>query len=954
MKLLRRLLARFLASSFNPAKRRRDEERLREEIEEHLALEAAENLRAGMTPAEARRQAILNFGAVEAIKETYRAERGLPFVETLLQDLRFALRMLFKNRGFAVIAILTLAIGIGANTTIFSVINAVMLRPLQVEDSQHLLVFSWSALQRPKYRGHSSYGDCDERIVKCDLSFPLFQAMREQAKSFSSVAAYAGPLGFDFSGNGPASIANGEFVSGNYFSTVGLKTVLGRPLAPTDDSPSAPPAIVLTYGYWQRAFGADPAAIGRAVRLNNTDAIIVGVADPRFIDLTPGKADDFLMPFSLSDRVRSEWWGHDNRLTNAATWWIILVGRLKPGVSMSQADAEATTIFRDALVHGPVPMSKESDQPAIKLLPAREALTSETGEIARMLNLVMAAVGFVLLIACANVAGLMLARSAGRQKEMAVRQALGAGSGRIARQLLTESVLLSAAGGALGILIAAWGTGVVARLMASGSGKQFPFAISPDWRVLAFTMGITLVTGILAGLAPALRGTRLDLAPSLRENASSLHGSAPRTGQRLRLSDALVIAQVALSIVVLIGAGLLVRTLGNLRHLDPGFDTENVLLLGINPAIAGYNDRQSAQLYRTLQERFEALPGVIWASYSEDALVSRSWSADDVHLDGALPKSNVSAETLTVGLHFFSAMRISLLAGRSFSPADFASAADTRDAIKASDEAEREQTATQGTAKFAQSQPAPVPVIVNQSFARMFFPGQNPVGRHMGNAEEDDPPKGPQPGYRIVGVVGDTKYRDMRHDVEPMMFLPLVGNSAHFELRTNGDPDALVNAVRGIVADADSRLPLFDVRTQTDQIEQTLYQERLMSRLFGFFALLALVLACIGLFGLLSYEVARRTRELGIRMALGAQKRDLLRLVVGQGFLLVCAGVTLGVGAAIGVTRFMASMLYNVGPADPATYTAVASLLAVVALAACCIPALRAMRVDPMVALRDE
>ena len=571
-----------------------------------------------------------------------------------------------------------------------------------------------------------------------------------------------------------------------------------------------------------------------------------------------------------------------------------------------------------------------------------------------MLELIMTAVGFILLIACANVAGLILARSASRQKELALRQALGAGRARIARQLLTESLVLATTGGALGILVAVWGVHALTRLISGGLDQPFPFVITPDWRVLAFTGGVTLITGILCGLAPSFRSARADLTPSLRENASSIPGGASQGGRRVRLGDALVVAQVALSVVVLVGAGLLVRTLHKLQTLDPGFDTRNVLLFGIDPSLAGYKDTQTAQLYRQLQARFEALPGVVSASYSGHALLSQSWSASDVHLDGAPPKSNANTATLRVGLDFFQTMRIPVLAGRVFTPADFASAEATNAVVTAAAKAAASGNPANAAKPRTEPQPASVPVLVNQAFARKYFPNQNAVGRHLGDAQEDEPATGPQPGYLIVGVVADTKYARLRRDIAPTMFLPLVGNSAHFELRTAGDPTALVQQVRSIVAQADNNLPLFAVRTQTRQIEQTLYQERLMSRLSSFFALLALVLACIGLYGLLSYEVARRTRELGIRMALGAQRRELMRLVVRRGLLLALAGTVIGIGAAMAVTRLMAAMLYSVRPYDPVTFAGVGILLVVVALAACSIPGRRAMRIDPMVALRYE
>jgi predicted permease len=938
---------------------KRAETELAREVASHLALLADDFERRGMTPEQARLAALRAYGNVGQAKQAHRDERSLLWVEQMLQDLRYALRMLAKSPSFAAVAILTLALGIAA---IFSIIDAVMFRSLPAADPQHLLIFSWTAHHGAKLHGHSGYGDCDQGNggdkIDCAFSVPFFNTLRLRANSFSRLAAFAGPLDVDFSGNGPANIAAGEYVTGDYFSTVGVKTILGRPLSPADDSPSAAPSIVLDYRYWQRAFGGDRSALGRTVRLNNVDAVIVGVADPGFIGLTPGKTQDFFMPMALAMKVGNQWWRLDNRLSDPATFWVILAGRLKPGVSTGQAQAEVTTVFRAEVLHGADPIFAEADAPTVHLDPARAALNGESSQIAPMLILLMTAVGFILLIACANVAGLILARSAKRQKELAMRQALGARRARIARQLLTESVLLSVAGGTLGILIAVWGVHAIASLISSGQNGPFPFVVAPDLRVLAFTTAITLATGILCGLAPTFRGAGADLTPALRENASSVSGGGAPGRWRFRFGDALVVAQVALSIVVLVGAGLLVRTLHKLQTVNPGFDAQNILLFGINPSLAGYKDRKVAQLYRQLHERFAALPGVVSVSYSEDALVSQSWSGDDVHLDGAPPKTNANTAILPVGPDFFATMRIPVLAGHAFMSSDFQSAELTSAAVSAAMKAAiRKAAAPGGPAKASPAkspQPAPVPVLVNQTFARKFFPNQNPVGRHMGNGQEDEPAIGPQPGYVIVGIAADTKYDQLRHEVEPTMFLPLVADSAHFELRTAGDPNAQVKRVREIVAEIDNNLPLFAVRTQTEQIEQTLYQERLVSRLSSFFAVLALVLACIGLYGLLSFEVARRTRELGIRMALGAQRRDVLRLIVKQGFLLVSAGAFIGIAVAIGVMRFMASMLYNVHTGDPVTFSSVAILLLVVALIACYVPARRATRVDPMGALRCE
>ncbi len=664
---------------------------VRDELRFHIEAKIDDLVAKGWQPQAARTEAERQFGDLRAVQrigeclgEKMERRRHIrDFFSDLARDLRYSLRILAKTPAFTAVAILTLALGIGANTAIFSTIDAVMFRPLPVADQQHLVILSWSAHHDPKFWGQSDYGDCGTQY-NCSVSVPFFKTLREHSNAFSSLAAFAGPVEVDLSENGPAGIAHGEFVSGDYFATLGLKTRLGRALGPADDLSAAPPAIVLNYDYWQRAFGADSSVVGRTIRLNGIEAAIVGVAEARFSHLTPGKVQDFFMPLSLSTRVRSEWWGTKNRLTDPSTFWVLIVARLKPGMSVAHAQAETDAIFRQQVI---VPnLFSESDAPAMTLVPIQRGLDGESGSIAPMLNVIMAAVGFVLLIACANVAGLILARSAKRQKEMAMRQALGAGRSRIMRQLLTESVLLSIAGGALGIVLAYLGVVAITRMVASGLGEPFPYVIAPDIRVLAFTIAITFATGILSGLAPTLRSSRADLNRALRENASSVPGGAS-TGQRIRFGDALVVLQVALSIVVLVGAGLLVRTLLNVQAVNPGFDTQNLLLFGINPTMAGYKDDQMTHLYSKLQERFAALPGVVSATYSDEPLLAGGYSATEVHLDGAPQLKNESTDELQVGPDFLSTMRIPLLAGQRFNSADYSSAQETAAIVQAAEQA---------------------------------------------------------------------------------------------------------------------------------------------------------------------------------------------------------------------------------------------------------------------------
>ena len=544
----------------------------------------------------------------------------------------------------------------------------------------------------------------------------------------------------------------------------------------------------------------------------------------------------------------------------------------------------------------------------------------------------MLAVGIILLIACANVAGLMLARAAARQKEMAVRLALGAGRARIVRQLLTESVMLSVLGGALGILFAYWGAHAIVSFVSSNQTRPLGFATGVDLRVLAFTVVVSLCTGIIFGVAPAFRSARVNLTPALKAGDGGSAGSGSAGGKWFSIGNALVVTQVALAIVVLVGAGLLVRTLQNLRSVDMGFDAHNILIFGIDPTLAGYKGAQAESLYRDLQGRLAETPGVKSASYSMLPLLSNGLMISMFHWPGTPQDQTAEADTLDVGPNFFETLHIPLLAGRGFSAADF------------------ELAAANGGDKATA---APTPVIVNQAFTQKYLGKENPIGKVFGDAPEG-PFGGPNPGYEIVGVVRDAKYNELRREIHPMMYTPHHVGVATFEIRTAADPQALLPAIREVVGQVNADLPLFNVTTQSVQIDRLLFQERLVARLAGFFGVLALVLACIGLYGLLSYEVSRRTREIGIRMALGAQPESVLRLVLRQGIALAIVGAALGIGVALGVTRYLASMLFEVHASDPLTMIAAAGLLVLVALAACHIPARRATRVDPMVALRYE
>ena len=603
-------------------------------------------------------------------------------------------------------------------------------------------------------------------------------------------------------------------------------------------------------------------------------------------------------------------------------------------------------------------MFKPEDGPAISLTPAEQGLSGNRNELSAPLYVLLLAVGIVLLIACSNVAGLLLSRAAARQKEMAVRFALGASRGRILRQLLTESLMLSIAGGAVGILFATWCVESIAAFVATNQDGVSSFRPEIDTRVLLFTAAVSILTGILFGLAPAFRGLRVDLSPVLKEgsggNLQGAHGARGRFGA----GNWLVVVQVALSIVILAGAGLLVRTLQNLKNVDPGFDTRNVLTFSLDPTLIGYKPAQAGNFYRELQSRLAGIPGVLSASYSWRSLLAGGLWTTSFHPPGKPKDERSDTDMLPVGPEFFKTMRIAVTEGREFNATDFARAevAEAAAAAHRAEAAARLKAGSKPAASTAQVPSAgPVPAIVNQAFAKKYFPNTNPVGQRFGESEaNEETGEEKSPGWEIVGLVGDAKYNKLRRGIEPTTYVPATGGPASFSLRTAADPERFVPQVRAAVNEMDSNLPVFGVRTLTQQIDRQVFQERLIARLAGFFGTLALMLACIGLYGLVSYEVARRTREIGIRTALGAEKVDVLRLVLGQGMKLTAAGAVLGIALALGLTRYAKSLLFGVGAADPMTFAAVTALLIGVTLLACYVPARRATRVDPVVALRYE
>jgi predicted permease len=920
--------------------RKNSSSELNDELQFHLEKEIAQNVARGMPAAEARRQALITFGGVQQTRENVRQVRWTYLAEILAQDLRYALRMLRKSPGFTAVAVLTLALGIGMNSAIFSLIDAVLFRSLPADRQEELVLLRWHAHSRGKVHSHSSYGDCPNQRLKenpngCSFSLPFQKMLETKNTVFSGLAAFSGAPQLDLSGNGAASIVNsGQLVSGNFFATLGVQAALGRTLGPSDNAPNAAPVMVLSYGYWQNAFGGSPDTVGRVVKLNGQPFTIVGVAEPRFEGLSPGRRIDLWLPLSVRAGLMPRWTPEED---DAGSWWIVILARLKPGVSAAQAQAAASLLYRDETLHEQKPIFADADAPGIDLTPAQQGLQGGRSSILQPLYLLMMVVAVVLLIACTNIAGLLLARATARRKEIAVRLTLGARRGRLIAQLTVESLVLSVLGGTLGLFFATWGArGLLLMTDRDGTGA-LPFTPHLDLRVLAFTAAIAIVTGVIFGLAPALRSLRVDLTPALKTGGGASEAGAHRT-RWYGLGNLLVVAQVSLAIVALVTAGLLVRTLSNLKNVELGFDSNNVLVFGLNPSLAGYKGTQIDSLYRDLQEQFAALPGVASVSYSSAALLSgRLWDMD-FHMPGTPETQASESNYMQVGPQFFATMRIPLQAGRDLSGADFAASA--------------------ARASLPPSAPpdphaAPVTVVVNQAFVRRYFPHANPLGQHVEAMLPEDASRPRASGWEIVGVVGDARYESLRGDIKPTMYAANAGN-AFFSVRTSSDPEALVPAIRDLVNRRNSNLAMYRIATEEQQIQQQVFVERLVARLSSFFGLLALLLACTGVYGLLSYEVTRRTREIGIRMAVGAQQKDVTAMVVRHGLLLALAGAVVGASASFAVNGLMQSILYRVHAGDPLTLAAVTAILVVVALAACYQPARRATRVDPLVALRHE
>ncbi len=816
-------------------------------------------------------------------------------MNTLWQDLRYGLRMMWKSPGFTLVAVVALALGIGANATIFSFVNALLLRPLAGVRAPERLVAVYTSDYSSGLYGASSYPD--------------YVDFRQQADAFDGLAAYSDTV-MSVTGGDEAERLRGSYVTGNYFDVLGVASRLGRTLQPSDDvTPGAHPVVVIGAGLWQRRFGADPNIVGRTLALDGRAFTVVGVAADNFRGLRLGPSPEYWLPMMMESA---------SVLNKRGNRGLELTGRLKAGATREQAQAQIATIaarLAQAYPETNLGTLERPKEPRPMTVVGEARIEPAAQKSVRFVSLLLlAAVGLVLLIACANVANLMLARAAARRREIAVRLALGAGRWRIVRQLLTESVLLATLGGTAGLLVALWTVDVVPTLFPPEEAGGLDLSL--DWRVLAFTCGVTLLTGVLFGLAPALQATRADLTTALKDDAAA-HGYSLR---RFSLRGVLVVTQLALSLVLLVGAGLFMRSLRAALVFDPGFAPQQLLLASLETRAANLTKEQGQAFYQQTLERVAALPGVRGVTMTRVIPISGGGQRRSVLIENYQPQAgeDIELNTNIVGPNFFNTMGIPLVAGRDFSTQD--------------------------------REGAPGVVVVNEEFARRYFAGQSALGRSVRWNEKS-------PALEIVGVARNAKYRSLREQQLPFIYIPLAQEHQRgmtLIVRAADDPAALVSSVRNEVRSLNKDVPVYAVKTMTEQIGAALAPDRMIAALLSTFGGAALLLAAVGLYGVMAYSVAQRTREIGIRMALGAQGGDIARLVVGQGLLLILIGAVAGLAMSLALTRVLASLLFNVSATDPLTFAGITLLLAVVALLACYIPARRAAKVDPMIALRYE
>jgi predicted permease len=841
---------------------------------------------------------------------------ALQTLDAVHQDVRYALRGMRRNPVFTLVAVACLALGIGANTAIFSLFNAVMLRSLPVSHPERLVFFQHTY----ERAGVGALRRISSGYSRASLPYATFEAFRDRARTLTGVFVFASAgtegngLTVDVSGR-PVT-ADGEMVTGGYFSVLGVSPILGRAIVDGDLNPGSPNVAVVSQKFWQRELGGERSAVGRSIAVNGLPFTIVGVAPPGFAGVQ-GAVPDLWLPLRPGPALKP--WGSQSAstgsiFTDRGYWWCAVAGRVRPGVTRSQVQAETEHLFLQSITAGTSEISPKL--PALTVSNASPAFDALRRRFTAPLRILIATAALVLLIACANIATLLVARAKSRQKEIGVRLAIGASRGRVVRQLLTESVLLSLCGGMLGLLFAQWGGPALLRLIV-GERQVTPLNLTPDATVLAFAAAVSVATGVLFGLTPAFRAARKDLAPQLTEAAAS---TTPRRG----LVRVLVASQIALSVVLLFGAGLFARTFRNLDGQTLGFAPENLLLFEVDPERGGYTGATGIALHGRLLDRIQALPGVRSASFSQAALLSGDHNTSPSATDGGLPPRQNEVHYNRVGPRFFETMGMRVLLGRGIGP--------------------RDTDAGRPTA------------VVNQSWARSYLPNENPVGHRVSIGGEAFQP---QRAYEIVGVAEDAKYDQMRNAPPRTVYVSYGtkwdrARRMCFAVRAAADPLALTASVREAIRDVDAHLPLFNVRTQRQQIDEALGQERMLAHLSSLFGGLALLLVAIGVYGTLSYAVTQRTREIGLRMALGARRVDVVWMILRESVIVAAFGLAAGVPVALALSRLAASTLFGVSTHDGATLAATVVLLSAIAAVSGFLPANRASRIDPLQALRHE
>ena len=909
-------------------RRDRLESAIEAELSHHLENLTEDLIRDGYAPEEAARRARIALGALAVHKEGMRASLGLRGWDELRADLGYATRMLRKSPGFTAIAAVSLALAIGANTTIFSAAKQVLYERLAVPDARNLRLLTWVGPE-DHIAVHHVHGDEDPMPGGMETSsvfpYPVYQQLRARNGVLGDLFAFR-ETGMNATIRNQAQQVLGEMVSGNYYGVLGVRPQLGRGIEPADDEGAGQPVAVISDQLWDRAFGRSPAVMGEWMKLNDKPVRIVGVNPPEFTgakSVLETETPDVIVPLAeqpiLTPAADGRSW-----LVSPVQWWVNILGRAKPGVSdrtvQAALDTQLTSIGRALL-----PVRTGEVIPSLVVRDGSRGLFEQRDLFAEPLAVLMALVGLVLLLACANIANLMLARGSQRQREMSVRLALGAGRARILRQMLVESLLLASIGGAAGLVLGYFGRTLLPQLTENG-WQRHALGVHFDWVVAAFAAAITILTGIIFGMAPALAAARAEVRDGLKEGAQTTTRRRKGMGGK-----ALVGFQIALSTLLVIGSGLFLQTFARLSAVDAGFRTDHLLLFEVSAPQDRYPAGKDIALHQRLEREFSAIPGVESVSPAEDAFLSGDSSGTDFLPAGELFDGNKRQEEnyAAVGTRFFETMRIRIVAGRAFGPQDTAS--------------------------------SPKVGVINESLAKKRFPGQDALGKmfrtdthdadgHVGSTTTD--------WIQIVGISADTRYANLRDPAPPLFFLPYVQQQASggmaYQIRTRMNPEAVLDQLRRVTERVDPDLPLVNVRTEEQQVDADLVQERVFMTLTSGFGLLALALACVGIYGVMAYSVANRRNEIGIRMALGAEPGAVRGMILLESGWLAAAGILLGVGAALGLTRLVKALLYGIEPYDPPTMLGAVLILLMVALAASWIPARRAAAIEPMEALRHE